>query len=245
MRSSHLLALPALALATPLDLKSRQNNVNSSGITWGKCHDSLIPGNSSLQCGSLDVPLDYTDEDSGATLALEIVRAPTPKVPSKGSIFFNAGGPGASGIEDLVAFASRIQFTTNYDYDIVNVVPRGTNNTLPFSCYQDTASFTYAGLPLAASAYDTAPANIWVQSQLSADNCAAIQTDNRILIGTAFTARNPMRVVDVLEEDGLLHYWAPSYGTLLGATVAAMFPDKIDKMVLDGVVNPTLYYRNK
>ena len=28
-----------------------------------------------------------------------------------------------------------------------------------------------------------------------------------------------------------------SYGTLLGATTAAMFPDKIDRMVLDGVTN--------
>lgn len=36
-----------------------------------------------------------------------------------------------------------------------------------------------------------------------------------------------------------------SYGTLLGATIAAMFPDKIDKMVIDGVVNPTEYYLNE
>jgi pimeloyl-ACP methyl ester carboxylesterase len=33
-----------------------------------------------------------------------------------------------------------------------------------------------------------------------------------------------------------------SYGTTLGATVASMFPDRIDKMVLDGVQNPHEYY---
>jgi pimeloyl-ACP methyl ester carboxylesterase len=33
-----------------------------------------------------------------------------------------------------------------------------------------------------------------------------------------------------------------SYGTLLGATTAAMFPDRIDKMVFDGVVNAHNYY---
>lgn len=33
-----------------------------------------------------------------------------------------------------------------------------------------------------------------------------------------------------------------SYGTTLGATVAAMFPDRIDKMILDGVQNPHQYY---
>ena len=29
-----------------------------------------------------------------------------------------------------------------------------------------------------------------------------------------------------------------SYGTYLGAVAAAMFTDKVDKMMLDGVVNP-------
>lgn len=33
-----------------------------------------------------------------------------------------------------------------------------------------------------------------------------------------------------------------SYGATLGATAAAMFPDRIDKMILDGVQNPHEYY---
>ena len=36
-----------------------------------------------------------------------------------------------------------------------------------------------------------------------------------------------------------------SYVTILGATVAAMFPDKIDRLVLDGVENPHLYYAGR
>jgi pimeloyl-ACP methyl ester carboxylesterase len=32
-----------------------------------------------------------------------------------------------------------------------------------------------------------------------------------------------------------------SYGTTLGATVIAMFPDRIDKAVIDGVQNPFEY----
>ena len=51
-----------------------------------------------------------------------------------------------------------------------------------------------------------------------------------------------MQIVDALNEDGLLRYWGFSYGTVLGATVAAMFPDRMDKVVLDGVVNPHSYY---
>jgi pimeloyl-ACP methyl ester carboxylesterase len=33
-----------------------------------------------------------------------------------------------------------------------------------------------------------------------------------------------------------------SYGTVLGATVAAMFPERMDRVILDGVVNVQEYY---
>lgn len=33
-----------------------------------------------------------------------------------------------------------------------------------------------------------------------------------------------------------------SYGTTLGATLVSMFPDKVDKVILDGVQNPHEYY---
>ena len=65
------------------------------------------------------------------------------------------------------------------------------------------------------------------------------------LIGTGFVARDMMQIVEALNEDGLLRYWGFSYGTVLGETVAAMFPDKVDKLVLDGVLNPHDYYAGR
>lgn len=64
-------------------------------------------------------------------------------------------------------------------------------------------------------------------------------------MGTAFVARDMMQIVDALKEDGLLRYWGVSYGTVLGATAVAMFPDRMDKVILDGVVNAEEYYENK
>ncbi|KAL2823829.1 TAP-like protein-domain-containing protein [Aspergillus cavernicola] len=39
-----------------------------------------------------------------------------------------------------------------------------------------------------------------------------------------------------------LLYWGRSYGTVLGGTFAALFPDRIQRMVLDGVVDTDKYY---
>lgn len=62
------------------------------------------------------------------------------------------------------------------------------------------------------------------------------------LVGTAFVARDIDSIFQALGEDGMIRYWGFSYGTLLGSTIAAMFPEKIDRMILDGNINPTDYY---
>lgn len=41
---------------------------------------------------------------------------------------------------------------------------------------------------------------------------------------------------------GKLVYWGFSYGTILGATFASMFPEYVGRMVLDGVVNSDEWY---
>ncbi|KAL1616078.1 hypothetical protein SLS56_011559 [Neofusicoccum ribis] len=84
---------------------------------------------------------------------------------------------------------------------------------------------------------------LWALTEVLADNCQENNKEIGEVIGTAFVARDMMRIVDALGEDGLLRYIGYSYGSVLGATVASMFPDRMDRVILDGVVNLHEYYR--
>jgi pimeloyl-ACP methyl ester carboxylesterase len=78
----------------------------------------------------------------------------------------------------------------------------------------------------------------WEQAAQLAKGCAATMDEIGSYIGTGSVARDMMEIVDALGEDGLLRYYGWSYGSALGQYVAAMFPERIERMVLDGNVNP-------
>ncbi|KAK1138264.1 hypothetical protein N8T08_003212 [Aspergillus melleus] len=236
-----LASLIAVTQATPLRRQSQQQ-----GIQWHQCPDDK---DSPLQCGNLTVPLDYSGEISNATVPLELFRLPAPCNQSNGSVLLNFGGPGANGRLNLFAYREILPAIIGGNHDLIAVVPRGTgNNTLRFSCYNtqvERIASSYLYRTPAGNASDTAIGELWVNSKIQADACYATQNRTGSFVSTGSTARDFMSVVDALDEDGMLRYWGISYGTVLGSTLAAMYPDRIDKMVLDGVANVHEYYQNK
>lgn len=91
---------------------------------------------------------------------------------------------------------------------------------------------------------DTDIQSIYDALTLQSDKCAETKYKmENALMGTAYVARDIKAIAEALGEDNLIRYLGYSYGTLLGATTAAMFPRSIDRMVLDGNINPTDYYR--
>lgn len=122
---------------------------------------------------------------------------------------------------------------------------RGTDATLNFTCTED--AFTEgmaASWQLDSSQAEIIEKRTWATAGATAGICVTQGNGEAIgeLVGTAFTARDMARVAEVLDDDSLIRYWGFSYGTLLGATIAAMFPERVDRMVLDGVLNPHEYY---
>ncbi|KAK0716379.1 TAP-like protein-domain-containing protein [Lasiosphaeris hirsuta] len=202
-------------------------------IQWSPCNGREFNTTISLQCGTLPVPLDYTQPDPGKSFHLEIVKIPAPVQPSRGSIQLNFGGPGSPTRADAVVLGPLLQ--------------QGTGKSIPFICTDDSY---YIGQILSqvrsGNDSDNALRRLWERAKADNYICQRLGkgNDTAEFIGTAFVARDLISVVDALGEDGMLRYWGFSYGTTLGATVAVMFPERVDKVILDGVQNPHDYYHS-
>ncbi|KAF8425315.1 TAP-like protein-domain-containing protein [Tirmania nivea] len=67
-------------------------------------------------------------------------------------------------------------------------------------------------------------------------------------LGTASVARDMLAITDATwdhSKSGIrkgLQYWGFSYGTALGITFATLFPNKVERMIIDGVVDVFDYF---
>ena len=82
-------------------------------------------------------------------------------------------------------------------------------DTLPFSCYPSEAERLLAltASPGFGNASDVAYGRLWAEGTNFALACKNVSGEIGGHIGTAFTARDMMQIVDAVDDDGLLRYW--------------------------------------
>jgi len=231
MRMHHLSTALAVVSSATLALAQEcpPGYARPGSINWVKCDSAK---NDTLQCATLEVPMDWTNPTAGEKLNLRLVRRPASnETENPKSIITNPGGPGASGINNLVEGDYQSTFGDNFHF--ISFDPRGVGLTTPFTCPKAGPGGSYNTEEGLADAF-TAQKN-------QSDLCAG--ANYITLIGTAFVARDINAIAEAIGEDGLIRYLGYSYGTLLGVTLAAMFPEKVDKFILDGNINPNDYYR--
>ncbi|KZO93669.1 alpha/beta-hydrolase [Calocera viscosa TUFC12733] len=222
-------------------------------IDWVKCDDVI-------ECGRLEVPLDYFNPEAGvASLALAKYPA-TNKVEKRlGTLFLNPGGPGGSGVNFVYRTGRNISELLDGRYDIVSWDPRGINGTTPrIECFatqteQDiyyAHSAQEAGLYLANASNPSERASFVDQVKLEdARNRALVElcvnrTGREALshVGTSTVVRDLERLSSVLEgESTAVNFWGFSYGTIVGSYFVNIFPERVGRVAIDGVVDPVLW----
>ncbi|KZT62528.1 alpha/beta-hydrolase [Calocera cornea HHB12733] len=236
---------------------------HGSLIGWTSCAD--LP---EFDCAYLSVPLSYADaepepsEQLHVSLALRRYPSTVPRNSADymGTLFLNPGGPGESGTASVVHDAPVIGLVLGGRYDILSWDPRGVNMTTPaLDCYPteydeflaEQAAYRL-GLPFQARGEGGRAAELALLKKTDAYYASGLGSclkngNTRMLasLSTAYNVRDMLRVLEALGEDGRgLQYWGFSYGSILGATFAAMFPEKVHRVMLDGVSSARLYTRD-
>lgn len=190
------------------------------------------------ECARVQVPLDYDAPDAGS-IELGLLRRPADDGDARvGSLLVNPGGPGVSGI----SYAENAEYYFTQDvldrYDIVGWDPRGTASSTAVECLTDAETDEM----IAADGSPDNPREVRQLRRLNRRFAAGCMDGSGFLvphIGTFDSARD-IDILRTLLGERQANYFGASYGTLLGATYAEMFPERVGRFVLDGALDPTV-----
>jgi pimeloyl-ACP methyl ester carboxylesterase len=203
-------------------------------LDWTAC------GNAGAECADLTVPLDYAAPDPSTDIVMKVVRVKARDQAHRiGSLLANPGGPGASGVDYVANGADTIVGPQVRKYfDLVGFDPRGVARSEPIDCLGDSALDRFLGTdPTPDSSREEQ--DLLTEAKALATGCEEDAPGLVKHMSTAEVARD-MDVLRAALGDNQLNYLGKSYGTFIGATYADLFPSRVGRVVLDGVVPPDL-----
>ena len=207
-----------------------------STLHWRSCTGALgqegVP-----DCTMLSVPVDYAKPGGRhISLALDMIPATAPKSQQQGILLVNPGGPGGSGLSLAAEVSQGLSPAVAARYDIVGFDPRGVGSSVPaLSC--DPGFFS-------GPRPNYIPANAAAE-QVLINRAKTYATDCEQEFGWLLphmTTEDVARDMDAIRAAfgvSKINYYAFSYGTYIGQVYATLFPDRVRRMVLDSVVDPT------
>jgi len=215
---------------SPQQQVSQGVSFSEQQISWQSCEGNF-------ECAEVAAPLNWDDLSEG-TIVIAMVRSSGTK--DLEPMLINPGGPGSSGFDYLVDSYESIG--TRYlreNFQLIGFDPRGVGRTSPVVCEDDDPKdrMLYAHVPFDFGSqeyldYSNALYQDFAQScQLTGFSSAFYNTQQ--------TAKDMDLIRQLLSQEKL-NYLGFSYGTELGANYAALFPEHVGLMVLDGAVDPTL-----
>jgi pimeloyl-ACP methyl ester carboxylesterase len=244
-RGRHLglgLALTAALITTAAFAASTAAAAPAPKLDWRACQ----PAEPGFQCATARVPRNYSHPRRSKIHLAVIRHRATDPAHRIGTLFYNPGGPGGSGImalpqsyqDDFFPPALRERF------DLVSWDPRGVgvSTSTAVQCFASQTDETdfLDGVVSFGSSFPVGKAEKkkWIR-HYRAFGHRCERTNGGLLrhVSTADTASD-LNLLRRAVGDRRLSYWGTSYGTFLGATYANLFPSRVRALVLDGNINP-------
>lgn len=144
-------------------------------------------------------------------------------------------------------------------YNFISFDPRGVNNSgLTLDCFSGNTEARLAFNRLYSTGVTNVSSTTFQEQYYSGsiygewcNNTVERDSPNAYYVTTPASAHDLLTFVEAQAEatgqppsDAKLWAYGVSYGTVLGTTFASMFPDRVGRMILDGVVNADQYYDN-
>ncbi|CAE6531988.1 unnamed protein product [Rhizoctonia solani] len=249
----------AQASAIPPPNGYHRYSLQNKNLKWTNCSLENYPGR---ECTRFEVPLDWHNETVGKA-SLAVIRYPRIKEPKLGTLFMNPGGPGGSGVKTLQSsYADLLMQSSGGQYDIVSWDPRGVGKSTPSTtCFKTSeeevafwnGSFIQDGLEARDNFTSQVDLDEFYEQVDEVDDlltrfgkqCIAYNPNSFQYVGTAAVVRDMVAMHDVLEgPKKAINFWGISYGTVVGVYFVNMFPERVGRVVIDGVVNP-IYWANR
>ena len=232
------------------EAKERQPDVNiasymTQSVKWKSCdEDKFVPDDwqnkdfdsDAAKCASFKVPASYLSEYGSdlPDLSIEVLKSPALDQENKlGTLYFNPGGPGGSGIE--VVQYLEIPKEIRQKYDVVGFDPRGVGKSSPIRCDDtDTIDYFFETVSSPENEQEGKANSDWWKK--SVEDCAKLNPNWWVM-----TTLNTVQDMDIMREviggDDKLNFVGMSYGTTLAVEYIRAFPDNAGRIVLDSVTS--------
>ncbi|KAH7103149.1 TAP-like protein-domain-containing protein [Auriculariales sp. MPI-PUGE-AT-0066] len=213
----------------------------SEKLEWHPCGEPLL-------CARLAVPLDYTKPDASDRAAIALVRYPskyqTDDPKWRGPVLYNPGGPGHSGVFFIGALGGLFSNLIGSEFDHIGFDPRGVGYSTPklgvFADGSPEEMLWKIQRPNTVNSLDDSLIRSFNHYKILGELAVKRVNETARLVSTAFVARDMLRITEAFGREKL-QFYGFSYGTQLGVTFASMFPDKVERIILDGVVDAEDY----
>ncbi|KJZ70510.1 hypothetical protein HIM_10096 [Hirsutella minnesotensis 3608] len=151
------------------------------------------------------------------------------------NLLYNPGGPGVSGIAAVYGGGDDLAMMIGEGFHLLSFDPRGVNSSRPtISCDPDNETGIQKSHPPLGHTVDRPEYYGQIQNYVKA--CADTMQEYGKYINTPQTAADINSILDAVGQQKLV-YWGASYGTVLGQTYAALFPERCGRIILDSVAD--------